>query len=219
MRRGWPVRGAMPGAHNVMREESEARSRGVCYCDLDGVFAPYPECWLEFIEVRTGRAFGSLDEAKQGISYADYVRLKNEYRSSEFKYSLTPRAGSPEFTRFLIQEGWFVGIVTTRPAGHRQLLIRTIRWLERNGIVFDDILFCDNKVEVVARYPELVFGVEDEASEANAVANLGYRIFLLSNPGDTRGGLHHNVTVVRSFEDIMEVLKRGPGAHENLHRQ
>jgi hypothetical protein len=196
-----------------------AASRGVCYCDLDGVFAPYPECWLEFIESRTGKRFESLDRAKQSLCHADYVKLKSEYRSSDFKYELTPRTGSSEFTRFLSDGGWFVSVATTRPAGHRQLAIRTVRWLDRNAIHFDDILFCETKVDVIARYPELVFGVEDEAPEANMVASLGYRIFLLSNPGNTHEGLHRNVSLVKSFEDIMEVLKRDPSADENLHRQ
>lgn len=188
-------------------KECRRTSKGICYCDLDGVFVPYPECWLEFIEGSTGKHFDSLDEAKKGLAYADYVSLKKDYRSSEFKYAVAPRKGSAEFTRYLFEEGWFMTIVTTRPANYPQLLIRTVRWLERNGILFDDIIFCENKVDVLARYPDLAFGVEDETSAANFIAASGCRVFLMSNACDVDESLHSNVTVVSCFEDIIGALK------------
>lgn len=178
-------------------------SRRVCYCDLDGVFTSYPKCWLKFIETTTGRHYESLGEAKKSLSYADYVNLKNNYRSSDFKYNLTPREGSSAFTRSLRGQGWFIVLVTTRPGSHPELQIRTIRWLEKNNILFDDILFLERELDILARYPDFTFGVQDDPQVCNAMAKMGYRMFLMRNDHNF-DDLHENVTIVDSLEDIIE---------------
>lgn len=189
----------------------------VCYCDLDGVFSSYPKCWLEFIELKTGKCFNSLEEAKKNLTYDKYVSLKKDYRGSYFKYNLIPREGSSNFTKFLHEEGYFIVITTTRPLSHPQLLIRTIRWLEKNNILFDDILFCE-ELEVVLKYPDLIFGVEDELHVANKLAEWGYKMFLMSN-GRNIEKLNRNFIIVDCFEDIMEVIKNEENKDENFHRK
>jgi hypothetical protein len=181
-------------------------SNEICYCDLDGVFAPYPKCWLEFIEARTGKHFDSLEIAKKNLSYANYVSLKKEYRSSDFKYSFSPKKGSSDFTKFLHEEGYLIVIATTRPLSYPQLLIRTIRWLDKNNILFDDILFTDGALDVVSKYPDISFGVEDEPHVADIMAKWEYKMFLLCN-GRNIDSHHRNVTVVDRFEDIIEAIK------------
>jgi len=177
----------------------------ICYLDLDGVFVPYPKCWLDYIELKTGKHFDSLDEAKKKLAHAEYVRLKEDYRSSEFKYNLLPRKGSSKFTRFLQDEGYQIIIATTRPIDHSKLLIRTIRWLDRNNIFFDDIIF-QKEFEVVTKYPDFIFGVEDEPYIANILAKWGYRMFLMRNSRNIYN-LHEKVIVVDCFEDIMNNIK------------
>lgn len=194
-------------------------SRGVCCCDLDGVFTPYPECWLEFIEAKTGKHFDSLEEAKESLSYADYVSLKKDYRSSDFKYNLTPREGSSAFTRFLSEEGYSLVITTTRPVSHPQLLIRTIRWLDKNNILFDDILFLERELDIVASYPDFTFGVQDDPQVCNAMAKMGYKMFLIHSSHHDIGNLHRNVAVVDGFEDIMEMIKNESNKDEDFHRK
>ena len=209
----------MSSMHSEVSKAGKPASKGVCYCDLDGVFASYPECWLRFIETKTGQHFDSLQEAKESLSYADYVNLKNDYRSSDFKYNLTPRRGSSDFTRFLRQEGYSLVIATTRPFSHPQLMIRTIRWLDKNNILFNDLLFCDGELDVVSKYPNLSFCVEDEPHVANIMAGWGYRTFLLRSSHYDIGNLHKNVTVVDGFEDIMEMIKNESNKDENSHRK
>lgn len=190
----------------------------LCYCDLDGVFAPYPKGWLEFIETKTGKHFDSLEAAKECFSYAAYVSLKSEYRSSDFKYNLIPRRDSSDFTKFLHDEGYLIVIATMRPLRHPQLLIRTVHWLEKNDILFDDILFCDSALEVVSKYPDLTFGVEDEPYVANTMAGWGYKMFLMHN-GRNMDNLHRNVTVVDGFEDIMGLIRNEKTKDTHPHRK
>jgi hypothetical protein len=184
-------------------------SRRLCYCDLDGVFTSYPKCWLEFIEARTGRRYESLDEARKALSYADYVNLKSRYRSSDFKYNLTPREGSSAFTRSLREEGWFTVLVTTRPASYPELQIRTIRWLDKNSILFDDIVFLERELAIVAIYPDFSFGVQDDPQVCNAMAKMGYKMFLMRNDCDF-DELHENVIIVDSLKDIIERVSKWP---------
>ena len=169
---------------------------------MDGVFTSYPKCWLEFIEARTGKHFNSLEEAKKILSYANYVDLKNDYRSSEFKYNLTPSEGSSVFTNFLKEQGWFVVLATTRPASHPGLQTRTVRWLEKNGIYFDDLLFLNKELDILARYPDFIFGVQDDPEVCNILAKMGYRVFLIRN-GRNFDNLHENVVLADTLEDII----------------
>ena len=175
----------------------------ICVCDLDGVFTSYPECWLKFIETKTGRHYESLDAARRTLSYSDYVNLKEDYRSSDFKYNLTPREGSSAFTKSLRDQGWFIVLVTTRPASHPELQIRTMRWLEQNSILFDEILFLKRELEVLARYPDFTFGVQDEPQVCNVMAKMGYKMFLMRNGRDF-DNLHENVIIGDNFEDIIK---------------
>ena len=176
----------------------------ICYFDLDGVFVPYPKCWLEFIELKTGKHFDSLEEVKKSLTYSDYVSLKKDYRNSDFKYNLKPREGSSNLTKYLHDEGYSIVIATTRPSNHKKLLIRTIRWLDKNNILFDDIIF-HKDFEVVAKYPNFLFGVEDDLHVANMVARWGYRIFLMRN-GRNIDYLHRNVILIDDFEDIVKTI-------------
>lgn len=176
----------------------------VCYFDLDGVFAPYPRCWLDFIALKTGTCYESLTVAKETLTYFDYVRLKEEYRSSDYKYELDAREGSSELSRWLHESGFTIVVATTRPSGHRRLMLRTIRWLDRNDIIFDDIVF-HNGFEVCFRYPSLVFGVEDDLQKANMLARWGYTMFFMRNGREARG-CHENVIPINGFKDMMGVL-------------
>ena len=193
--------------NNNIPKKNTTTSKEVCYCDLDGVFAPYPECWLDFIEVQTQHHFNSLDEAKKRLSYADYISLKNNYRSSDFKYTLAPRKDSSYFTKFLKQRGYSLVIATIRPISHPKLMIRTIRWLDKSEILFDDILFCNSEFDVVTKYPTLSFCVEDEPNVANIMAGWGYQVFLMRSNYHDIANLHKSVVVVEGFRDIMEILK------------
>jgi hypothetical protein len=150
----------------------------VCYFDLDGVFTPYPRCWLDFIALKTGAFYESITTAKKTLSYYDYIHLKEEYRSSDFKYGLDAREGSSELTRWLREHEFTVVVATTRPSEHKRLMIRTIRWLDQNDILFDDVMF-HNGFEVCSRYPSLVFGVEDDLQKANVLGKWGYTMFLM----------------------------------------
>jgi len=116
-----------------------------------------------------------------------------------------PRRGSSDFTKFLHEEGYFIVIATTRPSSHPQLLIKTIRWLDRNNILFDDIIF-HKHIDVVTKYPDLTFGVEDEPQVANLVARWGYKMFLMRNGRDI-DYLFRNVILVEDFEDIMKKIQ------------
>ena len=105
-----------------------------------------------------------------------------------------------------------------RPLRHPQLLIRTVHWLEKNDILFDDILFCDSALEVVSKYPDLTFGVEDEPYVANTMAGWGYKMFLMHN-GRNMDNLHRNVTVVDGFEDIMGLIRNEKTKDTHPHRK
>lgn len=194
----------------------DKESEKLCCCDLDGIFTDYPECWLKFIEIKIGRYFDSLEKAKKNIPYADYIQLKNDYRSSDFKYNLTPKPASSKFTETLRKMGFFVIIVTRRPATHPLLRLKTINWLQKNDILFDDILFVEKKSDVILEYCKISFFVEDEIDDALMLSKLGYKVFLMENDRVLDKYTHNNISIIKSFEEILNEIKK-ENQNENIY--
>jgi len=185
--------------------------RCVCYFDIDGVLADYPECWLEFLRLnykRTGLTPGEildLNVVKHKIPYQVYKNLKREYRDSGYKRTLPVNPGAADLLAWLKSKGYTIVIITSRPINsHPRLFKITTDWLQSNNLHYDDLIYNEDKVvDVATRYPGLHFGVEDHRYYANMVAQWGYKMFLLDNQYN-KGELHDNVTRIQSLGEIKE---------------
>lgn len=189
----------------------------ICYFDIDGVLNDYPESWVRFLREEKGdevvECIGSYDLlhhldltlAKTSIPYQKYIDLKAKYRSSGYKENLPVTPGAAAVIRYLKRLGYHIVIITSRPLNkHPELFKQTTNWLDKNEIIYDDLIFSPEKhLPVLSRYPHLKFGVEDNRYYANLVASWGYKMFLLDN--DYNGGkINKNVQRIYSINEILE---------------
>lgn len=180
----------------------------VCYLDIDGVLNLYPQCWIDYINMKLNRKIETLDEAKKVLSYRTYTDLKREYRESNYKRSLKIRKGADSFSHFLKRNGYKIVILTSRPyEEHPGLVNGTVEWLEKHHILYDELLFERNKpAAAVSKYPDLLFGVDDSKHDANLLGRWGYKMFLMDNTHN-QGEIVKYVTRVFGFDEIIEALE------------
>jgi len=152
----------------------------ICYIDLDGVLYPYPSAWLQYIGMKTEKKFSTLDEAKSSLSHEEYAKLKYDYRNSDFKYEQPAIFGAVEFTEKLYDNWYEIIISTTRPVNHPKLLVRTLDWLKKNNITFNEVFF-GSGIELVSKFPELLFGVDDELTIVKQLRSWGYSMYWIKD--------------------------------------
>lgn len=176
---------------------------------MDGVLNAYPQTWLDFLNLHSDQTniphLEDLEFAKENISYNLYRELKYEYRESGYKKTLEVNPDAVLVINKLKDTGWNIVIITSRPIEkHPSLFLQTIDWLRDKNIPFDDVIFSENKyAEILIRYPNLIFGVDDHRGYANLIAKMGFKMFLLSNQYNS-GEIHKNVTRIKSLVEIWE---------------
>ncbi len=112
--------------------------------DIDGTITDYPNVWLEFLSIRLNRKFASIAEAKNLLGNK-YNLLKDEYRKSDYKYSVHIDDGALKVLNFLNKRKDNVYFCTSRPlAKYVDMKTKTGDWLSRNEIDFVDIIQKEN---------------------------------------------------------------------------
>lgn len=180
----------------------------VCALDIDGVLNYYPDCWVRYVNICLGTKYTNINEVKSELSYKTYKRLKHDYRESAYKSNIPPNKEAVEFTHILRRAGYFVVIATARPFDeYPGLMMRTLNWLGKNKFVFNDLFNSRKKhIDIMLRYPDLSFMIEDNRAIANQISSLGKKVFLLNNEYN-QGTIAKNVIRVSSFADILVKLK------------
>lgn len=182
-----------------------------CYFDIDGVLNAYPDTWVDFLNLHSDKTgikhIPDLKTAKDTLSYSLYRELKYEYRESGYKKTLAVNPDGVTVTNRLKKDGWHIIIITSRPIDkHPSLFKQTIEWLQENKIPFGDVIFSEKKyAEVLLRYPNLGFGVDDHRGYANLVSSWGYKMFLLNNKYN-QGDTVENVIRIDSLNEILSFV-------------
>ena len=177
----------------------------VCFFDLDGILNYYPQTWIDFVnQNREEPIFDDLFVMKNTIPFQEYKDLKESYRTSGHKETLSVRENASYVITELKERGYKVVIISSRPAHkYPQLIGQTVHWLDRHVPNYDEVLFEEKKfIPVLSKYLFLRFGVEDNRYYANLVARWGYKMYLL-NTKYNHGEVHKNVI---RFTDIKEIL-------------
>lgn len=188
--------------------------RNVCYFDIDGVLADYPQCWLDFLKLHYEEIgmepdeIDDLNKVKRRVPYQTYKDLKKLYRTSGYKGTIPVNPGAAELVHWLKSKGYIIVIITSRPIKEHPCLFKiTTDWLQSKGIPYDDLIYNEDKVvDVATRYPGLHFGVEDHRYYANLVAQWGYQMFLLDNKYN-QGEVHPNVTRIYELGEIKKWIR------------
>lgn len=184
--------------------------------DIDGVLAQYPEGFLDFVNGKLGTNYTAEGLKEYNLYEAFDIpvpimeQLKDEFRSTGRKRHLPVIPGAKEFLETLRAKGYQIVLLSARPyKQYKRIFADTQEWLKKNQLPYDAILWDENKcVKLLREFGQdtVSFFVEDHLGQANDVARLGCKVYLLEksyNQGATRGGIIR----VRDLEHLTEILK------------
>ena len=183
----------------------EIKSIKICAIDLDDTLGYSIEKWLEYVNDKTGRCFNDLRSLKDTLSYNEYRKHKYGYRTSGIKAGIKPLPKAKELTHKLRSIGYKICIITARPEHKIPGLGRlTYNWLDNNGIQYDSVLFSKSKhVDIMLRFPDLHFYINDHRTEANLISRWGYPCFLINNKYN-QGIIKERVIRI---DELMDIFK------------
>jgi len=150
--------------------------------DVDSVLVELTGPVLSLLNERFGTDFGLEDPVTQsGEGWLLREEIRDFYwglfHDEAFLAKAPPVSGCQEGMRCLRRLGR-IHIVTARlPA----LFTSTAKWLETNGIPYDEIIFASDKVAVAAEHGIGHF-LEDTPEQALALAEAGVEVFLFDHP-------------------------------------
>ncbi len=172
--------------------------------DIDGVLNNYPKCWLDFIELKTGKAFNSLKEAKEHLGEKDYRLIKFDYRTSGYKKELPVNPLAKEFTQNLKSNGYTIVVSTSRPfKDFPKLESLTEEWLRLNQIQFD---YLESKNEaLLEKHPSIQFHVDDELDHALFFLRKNIDVYIVKRSDIDYGNVEMFPTL-KFVADLNEVL-------------
>lgn len=171
--------------------------------DIDGVLADYPGSFLTFVNQELGTNY-KLEGVRQydigkalGLPRDLYEELKDKYRQSGYKKTIPVLPDAKEFLFQLQKEGYKIVLLTARPyKRYKRLFADTQEWLTDNGLVYDAILWDEDKCHRLIRefgLDNVSFFVEDHLGNANEIAREGVLVYLLDKPynqGETQKGVY-----------------------------
>lgn len=185
--------------------------------DIDGVLADYPRSFVEFINKELGTDFDpdkitnyNIYE-ELGLSTELGMELKDKYRQSGQKRFIPVIDGAKEMLHGLRDLGYKIVLLTARPyKKYNRIFPDTMEWLEKNGLVYDAIIFDENKEERLLKEfgaNRVDFFIDDVAGNANSISNLGVKCFLVDRPYNQDAVLKENVVRVNSVKEVLDHVK------------
>jgi uncharacterized HAD superfamily protein len=183
-----------------------------CIIDIDGVLNHYPDTFVNFVNEQLTDderrvKYENLHEIKDSLPYSLYKTLKRKYRESGYKESLQPRFYSAGLLKMIKAKGYYVIILTARPIHEvNSLLQQTTNWLKRNNLEYDYLTFeKDKDLEILQKFKNISFAIDDNRAIANKIAKQGYKVFLVNNQYN-QGELNDNVVRVQELSEIPQYI-------------
>ncbi len=175
--------------------------RPIAIVDIDGVLADYPASFHQFVARHA-------DSGLAEISHRDWVRLKHEYRESGVKEIISCRPGAQEMMEAL-RERRFVVVLSQRPYfRYKRIFGDTLGWLARNLIPVDAVVFTEDKqwfaYQLQERGKRVEIAVEDDVDNANKLARLGAKVYVV-NQSYNREGIEADVVRVDGLDEIAAI--------------
>jgi uncharacterized HAD superfamily protein len=184
-----------------------------CICvDIDGVLCNLSSTWLEFLE---GVCSEGIDrEVVDALDMSEfllpdfksaYSDLKRMFRESGIKANAIVHDGAGEFLRSLAGKYQIV-LVSARPVyTYRRMYADTIEWLEKNDLLFDALVFEENKREWVLKHQnKVLFCIEDNPQQAESLANVGVKVCLVNHRYNQDVSPHRNIARIERLEEILQ---------------
>jgi hypothetical protein len=193
--------------------------RPVVALDIDGVLANYHMHFLQFAYDWLGQLcgskeldyFGATDLATHlGIDKRTYRECKLAFRQGGLKRSMPVIAGAYRLVTTLRDRGCEVWFTTTRPYLRLDNIdIDTREWCRRNNLVFDGLLYDEDKysklVEAVGQ-ERIVAVLDDEFSNCWAAQCLGLEAIWMRTKYNSKESSLTDLPQVESLMDARHVL-------------
>lgn len=161
--------------------------------DIDGTLGDYHTHFFDFAEQYLGmrlsrryRGAGSFRQwfEMQGIKADQWHSVKLAYRQGGMKRSMPIFEGATDLVSTIAEAGAELWVTTTRPYLSLDTIVPdTVEWLDRHGIMYDGMLFDEDKyTQLVARVdPDRIVAIVDDLHEMCDAADLavGRRVAIL----------------------------------------
>jgi uncharacterized HAD superfamily protein len=179
-----------------------------CIIDIDGVLNYYPDTYVDFVNEQLQASYSSLHEIKDNIPYSQYKTLKRQYRESGYKEDLKVRDWAYELLKYIKSKGYYIIILTARPIDEvNSLVMQTTNWLKKNNLEYDYLTFeKDKDLEIIKKFKNIKFAIDDNRHLANNIAAQGYKVFLINNQYN-EGRTFSSIKRVDSLNEIAKHLE------------
>lgn len=174
-----------------------------CIIDIDGVLNYYPDTYIDFVNEQLGTEYRSLHEVKEAVTYKRYKELKYQYRASGYKEDLLVRYWGKEMLQYIKSKGYYIIILTARPVDEvNSLVMQTTNWLKKNKLEYDYLTFeKDKDLEILVKFKNIKFAIDDNRALANKIAKQGYKVFLINNQYN-EGSVEKEVVRISTLNEI-----------------
>lgn len=194
-------------------KELDFDSNKIAGIDIDGVLAPYPECFIEYVNEKIGTNFKVEDLEQYNLYEAMDIPtdimldLKDKFRQSGKLAEIGVFEGAKEFLEKLKGEGYRIVLLSARPyKKYRRIFADTQEWLKNHLLPYDAILYGEDKCNRLIRefgHENVEFFVEDHIKNANDIAKTT-KCYLIDRPYN-QGNINENVIRINNFKQIFKM--------------
>jgi uncharacterized HAD superfamily protein len=181
--------------------------------DIDGVLADYPDCFINYVNDKVGTNFKAEDldqynlyEAITDIPTEVMKELKHDFRKSGQLKKVGVLPGAKEFLQSLRNKSYKIVLLSARPyKEYRRIFADTKEWLDKNGLIYDAILWDEDKLNrLIREFGEnnVSFFVEDNLKNANSISK-STKVYLLDKSYN-QGKTDSNISRVNNLREVLE---------------
>lgn len=185
--------------------------------DMDGVLADYVKTFYKYVKKNLKINYNyNYNEMKSLNLYKEFSKffnideekikeLKHKYRMSDEKKNMEFFRNSDNFIYALKNMGYKIILLSSRPIDkYPNMFYNTIYSLNKNNIDFDGIYFSEEKEkEILKRFRNIIFFVEDNYENALKISKLGKKVFLLERSYNKNNKKNKNIIKVKDYGQII----------------
>jgi hypothetical protein len=186
--------------------------RPVAILDVDDVLADFRRSFFDWLADSRGVSISHDCPEYYAASAAAELGQNTEQLFKDFISErqlrvIPPTPDAVAFTRVLRERGYWIQLLTARPADNPLCLFDTARWLQISGIEFDDVAFSGEKFRWIAQsqFPNhIAFCVDDSPKHAAEFASHGLKTFSPSQPYNQALLKQESVFMVENLLQIID---------------
>lgn len=199
--------------HNLSQKSWDGRP--VAIIDMDDVLAEFRRSFFDWLEKSKGATISYDCPEYYAASAAHDLGHNTEQLFKDFiaerkLRDIPPVHDAVLFTQELKRMGYWVQILTARPADNPLCLFDTARWLQNSGLYFDDVAFSGEKFRWIIQSKfagHVAFCVDDSPKHAAEFASHGLRTFSPIQPYNKSLQRQEGVLLVENLTQIIDNLR------------